>query len=327
MPPPEVSVEHAREPIRIGVSACLLGQKVRYDGGHKRDAYLTGTLAPFVEWVPVCPEIEVGMGAPREPIQLVKRGGSIRLLGTRTGADHTGAMRAYARRRVERLAAEGLSGFVLKSNSPSCGLERVRVRSGAGRVTRTGRGLFAAAVALRFPTLPIEEEGRLLNPRLRENWIERVFAYHRLQRVWAGRWRIADLVEFHAAHRLVLLAHSPGTSRSLDRLLSGAPPLDRQALRARYERGFMAALARPATRGRHAKVLLHALGHFGDRIDGASRRRLLERIRDYRHGRAPLVVPLTLVSHRVRVLGIDSLKGQIYLRPHPHELALLKEAR
>lgn len=247
---PEIPCMKAGQPIRIGVSACLLGQEVRYDGGHKRDAYLTDTLAAFVEWVPVCPEIEVGMGVPREAIELREKGGRIRLVGTRTGTDHTDAMRAYARRMVDRLAEERLSGFVLKKSSPSCGLERVRVRTRAGRVTRSGRGLFAAALAGRFPTLPIEEEGRLRNPRLRENWIERVFAYHRLQGLWTRRWRTADLVEFHESHRFVLLAHSHAISRSLDRLVVGARALERRALRARYERDFMAALALPARRGR-----------------------------------------------------------------------------
>jgi uncharacterized protein YbgA (DUF1722 family)/uncharacterized protein YbbK (DUF523 family) len=310
------------EPIRIGVSACLLGRQVRYDGGHKRDRYMTETLAAFVDWVPVCPEIEVGMGAPREAIQLLEDEGLLRLVGTRSGTDHTDAMRAYARRRVGQLAKENLSGFILKKNSPSCGLERVPVHRGTGRVTQTGRGLFAAALAERFPTLPIEEEGRLGDPHLRENWVERVFAYRRLQGLWARGWRIGDLVEFHAAHKLVLMAHSPEIWRSLGRLVAGAKRLTRPALRARYERDFMAALTRLATPDRHANVLQHILGCFGGGLEEASRRELLGCLRDYRLGRVPLVVPLTLVSHHVRVLDVEYLKGQVYLSPHPKELAL-----
>lgn len=308
-------------PIRIGVSLCLLGERVRHDGGHKRDRYVTDTLARFFEWVPVCPEVEVGLGTPREAIHLEDREGELRLVGVRSRTDHTEAMVRYARRRVEALAAEDLSGFILKKDSPSCGLERVRVHHAPGVVSRTGRGLFAAALAERFPNLPIEEEGRLCDPRLRENWVERVFAYHRLQALWAGRWRIGDLVAFHTAHKLLLLAHSPEHYVRLGRLVAGAR-VPSARLRAEYEGEFMAALARLATPGRHANVLHHILGHFRDRLDGPVRSEILDLVEAYRRGLVPLVVPLTLVAHYVRVLDVDYLAGQVYLEPHPKELAL-----
>jgi uncharacterized protein YbgA (DUF1722 family)/uncharacterized protein YbbK (DUF523 family) len=301
---------------------CLLGEKVRYDGGHKRDRFLTDTLGEFFEWVPVCPEVELGMGTPREPIHLVQLHGEIRLAGTRSETDHTEAMRSYARRRVEQLARETLSGYILKKDSPSCGLERVRVYVGKGHATRSGRGLFAAALTERFGNLPIEEEGRLCDPRLRENWIERVFAYHRLQSLWSARWRIGDLVAFHTAHKLVLLAHSPKEYQQIGRLIASAKSVARAELRARYEREFMAALTNLATRGRHTNVLQHMTGYFRDRLDDASRRELLDCIEDYRRGLVPLIVPVTLVAHFVRLFDIDYLKGQHYLAPHPKELAL-----
>ena len=309
-------------PIRIGISLCLLGEKVRYDGGHKHDRFLTDTLGEYFEWVPVCPEVELGMGTPREPIHLVELQGDLRLVGIRSKTDHTDAMRSYARRRAEQLASENLSGYILKKDSPSCGLERVRVYQGPGHATRSGRGLFAVALAERFGNLPIEEEGRLCDPRLRENWIERVFAYHRLQSLWATRWRIGDLVAFHTSHKLILLAHAPKEYQQLGRLIAGAKSLPRTELRACYEREFMAALSKLATRGRHTNVLQHMVGYFRERLDDASRRELLDCIEDYRRGVVPLIVPVTLVAHYVRLFDIDYLKGQFYLAPHPKELAL-----
>jgi uncharacterized protein YbgA (DUF1722 family)/uncharacterized protein YbbK (DUF523 family) len=313
---------HAANRIRIGSSMCLLGEKVRYDGGHKHDRFMTDTLGEFFEWVPVCPEVEVGMGTPREPIQLVQLRGDIRLLGVRSAIDHTDDMRAYAQRRVEQLARESLSGYILKKGSPSCGLDGVRLHHGRGRVTRTGRGLFAEALAARFPNMPIEEEGRLCDPRLRENWIERVFAYHRIQTLWRKRWRLGDLVTFHTVHKLVLLAHSPQAYERLGRLVARAKASKRGELREQYEREFMAALRVLATRGRHANVLQHMFGYFSDRLDDASRRELLGCIADYRRGHVPLVVPVTLVAHYVRVFGVEYLRDQVYLNPHPKELAL-----
>jgi uncharacterized protein YbgA (DUF1722 family)/uncharacterized protein YbbK (DUF523 family) len=309
-------------PIRVGISMCLLGERVRHDGNHKHDRFLTDTLGKFLEWVPVCPEVEVGMGTPREAIHLTNVDGDIHLVGIRSKTDHTVAMHDYARTRVEQLAAESLSGFVLKKDSPSCGLERVRVHHGHGQVTRAGRGLFAAALLDRLPNLPVEEEGRLCDPRLRENWIERLFVYHRLQALWATRWRIGDLVRFHTAHKLVLLAHSPSAFQRLGRLVAGAKASTRTAIRDRYERELMAALTTLATRGRHTNVLQHMLGYFTDRLDEPSRRELLECVEDYRRGLLPLIVPITFVAHYVRVFDVEYLKGQIYLSPHPRELAL-----
>jgi uncharacterized protein YbgA (DUF1722 family)/uncharacterized protein YbbK (DUF523 family) len=309
-------------PIRIGISRCLLGEKVRYDGGHKHDRYLTDTLGEFFEWVPVCPEVEVGMGTPREPIHLVQLHTDIRLVGVRSGTDHTDSMRAYARRRVEVLVKENLSGYILKKDSPSCGLERVRVHHGPGRITRKGRGLFAQALADRLPNLPVEEEGRLCDVRLRQNWLQRVFAYHRLQSLWKSRWGLGALVEFHTAHKLVLLAHWPAAYQQLGRLIAGAKSLARSDLRELYEREFMAALGRAATRGRHSNVLHHMVGYFSKQLDDASRREVLDCIEDYRRGLVPLVVPITLVAHYVRVFDVEYLRNQVYLNPHPKELAL-----
>jgi uncharacterized protein YbbK (DUF523 family) len=233
--------------IRIGVSACLLGDEVRYDGGHKRDSFLTNVLGPLVEWVKVCPEVESGMGTPRESIRLVDEGGRIRLLTVKTGIDHTDSMTAFSATRVIALGDEDLCGYVLKKDSPSCGMTRVKVYRGKGPAAKTGVGVFAQALLARFPHLPVEEEGRLTDPRLRENFTERVFAYRRLRDLFESPWTIGDLVRFHTAHKLVLLAHATQAYTRLGRFVAGAKSADRAAVRARYTAGFMEALTEVAT--------------------------------------------------------------------------------
>jgi uncharacterized protein YbgA (DUF1722 family)/uncharacterized protein YbbK (DUF523 family) len=312
----------ADAPVRVGISSCLLGEAVRFDGGHKHDRFLTDQLGPFVEWVPVCPELELGMGVPREAVNLRRDGDRLRMVGTQSGRDWTEAMEAFAARRVRALAKLELCGYVLKKDSPSCGMERVRVREPSGLARRDGRGLFAAALLAAEPALPVEEEGRLNDAVLRENWIERVFAYRRLRSLLAGRFSVGRLVAFHTAHKLQLLAHSTEAYRRLGRLVAGAKRAERAALERRYALEFMAALAVRATPRRHVNVLEHCLGHFRGRLDAGARAALARQIADYRSGLVPLVVPLTLLRHYVERLGIGYLAGQVYLEPHPKELML-----
>jgi uncharacterized protein YbgA (DUF1722 family)/uncharacterized protein YbbK (DUF523 family) len=307
-------------PIRIGVSACLLGQEVRYDGGHKRDPFLVKTFGRYVEWVHVCPEVEIGLGTPRDPIRLERDGKDVRLVNPKTGTDLTRKMRTYAARRLAALEDQDLCGYILKKDSPSCGLERVRVYDGRGVPSKSGRGLFAEALLRRYPNLPVEEEGRLNDPRIRENFVERVFAYRRLRSLFARHWTVGDLVRFHTAHKLQLLSHSPKTDAALGCLVADAKPIPRDRLRARYESEFMTALSEIATPRRHANVLHHIVGHFRKHLDDDSRLELLSLIDDYRAGLVPL--PLTLIRHYVRRLDIPYLKGQVYLEPHPKELML-----
>ena len=308
-------------PLRIGISSCLLGDEVRFDGGHKRDAFLTEILAPYVEWVRVCPEVEIGLGIPRETLRLVDVGGDARMITTRTAIDHTDTMRAYARRRTEELASAGLRGYVLKKDSPSCGMERVKVYDGTAPA-RTCVGTYAAILKERFPALPIEEEGRLLDAVLRENFIERVFAYDRLRALFDGAWTHKDLVAFHTAHKLALLAHSTTAYQALGRLVAGGTALSRDELQRQYEATFMSTLARPSTTKRHTNVLQHMAGHLKDTIDDGSKQELMSCIDEYRRGLVPLVVPLTLLRHHVRAHDIRYLAGQTYLDPHPRELML-----
>ena len=309
-------------PVRVGVSSCLLGEEVRYDGGHKRDRFLTDELAPFVEWVPVCPEAELGMGVPREAVQLRRQGARIHMLGVKSGRDWTDAMEAYAARRVRALGALDLSGYVLKKESPSCGMERVKVREPSGLARRDGRGLFASSLLAALPSLPVEEEGRLHDVVLRENWIERLFAYRRLRSFFAERFSVGGLVAFHTAHKLQLVAHAPDAYGRLGRLVAGAKRLGRRELEERYVAGFMAALALRATRRKHVNVLQHCLGHFRGRLDAQARAALARQIADYGAGLVPLVVPVTLIRHYVDRLELAYLAGQVYLEPHPKELML-----
>jgi len=308
--------------LRVGVSSCLLGRPVRYDGGHKRDDFLNDVLGPFVEWVPSCPEVEIGLGTPRPTIRLEGGADAPRLIMPSTGADLTDRMRRYAESRVAALAREDLCGYVLKRSSPSCGMERVKVYAGNGQVAKKGRGIFADVLMDRMPALPVEEEGRLLDPVLRENFIERLFAYRRLKDFFTGRWTLGGLVAFHTAHKFALLAHSTVAYQRLGRFVAAGASLDRAALRAGYEDQFMAALSVPATPKKHANVLMHMAGHFKGRLDQASRDELLTVIDEYRRGLLPLVVPVTLMRHHVRAHEVAYLAGQIYLEPHPRELML-----
>jgi len=333
---PIESDSSGERPIRLGVSSCLLGNEVRYDGGHKRDRFVTDVLGGFVEWVPVCPEVEAGMGTPRPPVQLVRDGDAsgVRIVEVESGRDHTRAMQRYAARRVRELRGLDLCGYILKKDSPSCGMTRVKVyeekggpaRQGTprkqGMPRKQGRGLYASALIDAYPNLPCEDEGRLDDSKLRENFIERVFAYRRLGELFRGRWTREQVVAFHAAHKLQLLAHSASVHRELGRLVAAVKRMPRAVFRERYESGFMDALAHLASRGRNANVLQHAAGHLKTSLDAASRNELAELIHDYRKGLVPLVVPATLIGHHARRHDIDYLRGQIFLEPHPKELML-----
>lgn len=313
------------EPIKIGVSSCLLGEQVRFDGGHKRSDFLVDTLGSFVEFVPVCPEVEIGLGVPRETLRLVRDGNAARvarLVTNKTGIDHTDKMNSYAERRVIALEREELSGYVLKKDSPSCGMERVRVYGPSGMPARDGSGLFAGALVRRYPSLPVEEEGRLNDPHLRENFVERVFAYRRLRSFFSPRWTIGGLVEFHTAHKLALMAHSPKAYGELGRFVANARHLTRDKVPEHYELTFMEALKKLATTARHTNVLHHMLGYLRRHLDGTARGELVALIDDYRRGLVPLVVPITLFRHYVRKFDVAYLRGQVYLDPHPKELML-----
>lgn len=307
--------------VRIGISSCLLGEEVRFDGGHKRDRFLTETLARFVTFVPVCPEVEMGLPVPRESLRLVAGESGPRLIG-KSGVDHTDAMHAWARVRCTELARLGLSGYVLKKDSPSCGLARVREYAASGIPQRSGRGLFAAVLTGAMPLLPVEEEGRLTDPVLRENFFDRVFGYQRLRAFFQTDWRVSDLVEFHSREKLLLLAHQTDGYRALGRIVAGAKARVRDELQCEYGAAFMATLAHHATPGRHANVLEHMLGYFKELLAPDEKQELVALVADYRTGLVPLIVPVTLLQHHVRRHGVEYLARQHYLAPHPKELLI-----
>lgn len=316
----------AGKPIRLGISSCLLGQEVRWDGGHKRDRFLTDSMGPFVEWVPVCPEEEIGFGIPREPIRLVGDVESPRLVGRNSGDDVTSRMRSYARKKARELSALELCGYVLKKDSPSCGMERVKVHAGSGPGVRKGVGLFARFLMQALPMLPVEEEGRLNDPRLRENFIERVFCYRRWMDFVADRWSVGDLVGFHTDHKLMLMAHSPEHYRTMGRLVAGAKGMKKSALESIYVTAFMEALSRIATVRKNTNVLYHTMGYFRKLLPEDERKEMIETIESYHEELVPLIVPITLLRHHVRRFGEPYLSRQVWLNPHPRELMLRNHA-
>lgn len=309
--------------IRLGVSACLLGEQVRFDGGHKRDLFLLKTLGPFVEWVPVCPEVEMGLGTPRETLHLMGTPENPRLVTTKTEQDYTAAMQTWARERLEQLASLNLHGYVLKKNSPSCGLFRVKVYDKNEMPQRKGRGAFARALVEHLPLLPVEEEGRLHDMRLRENFIERVFAYQRWTEVLHNDPTPAGLVRFHTAHKLTLMAHSPEGQRRLGQLVAQVGSLGWDKLIAQYGELLMETLQHLSTPGKNANALYHLMGYFKDHLATDEKEELTETISDYRLGLAPLIVPLTLIKHYVRRHPVPGwVHQQVYLNPYPKELML-----
>lgn len=302
--------------LRIGISACLLGERVRYDGGHKRDAFLTEVLAPHVEWVAVCPEVELGLGVPRPPIRLVRGpGAATRLIVEKTGDDLTARMRAYAAWRVHGLASLELDGYVLKSASPSCGLVRVRVHDDDGDAEPVGRGLFAEALCEALPRLPMEEEARLARPSQREHFVERVVAAARWREFVRHRTRAGDLLTFHAAHKYTVLAHSPAHHASLTRLVTKMGRRRSDRVVDEYGTLFAAAMAVRATPARHVAVLRQLAGFFERALGDDDRAELALAISGYQRRRVPRSVALALIRAHVTRLGVAHLAEQVYLSP------------
>jgi len=307
--------------IRIGISSCLLGEPVRFDGNHKHDPYLSGTLGQAFDFVPVCPEVGIGMGVPRPAIQLVGPPGAPRLIGvTVADLDVTGQMIAYGQRMAHRLG--DLSGYIFKSKSPSCGMERVKLYDGKGGGSKQGVGLYAREIMCAHPLLPVEEEGRLGDPLLRDNFLERVFTYHRWQRLTARRLTPRALVGFHTRHKLALMAHGTEPYRALGRLIAEAGRRPIRELADEYISGLMQALRQRATARRHTNVLMHVMGHLKQQLDHDDKEELLELIDGYRRDHVPRIAPITLLQHHFRRHPNAYIAGQTYMNPHPLELKL-----
>ncbi len=315
--------------IRLGISSCLLGNKVRFDGGHKHNDYITATLGQYFEFVPFCPETEAGLGIPRPPIHLVKQAGVIRLLNVRDHQlDVTATLTASSGQIAERLDGEGLCGFILKKDSPSCGMERVKTYiadTPNAPPERSGTGIFAASIKQRHPNLPLEEEGRLCDPVLRENFITRDCIYPRWLDLLGSGLTASKLVAFHADHKYILMAHHQDGLRELGQLVAQAGNGDLTTLQQEYINRLMQVVAHKASRGQHANVLSHLMGYLHDQIDRADREELTETIRHYQQGYLPLIVPITLLKHHFRRHPHPYIDRQHYLTPHPGELMLRNE--
>jgi len=312
--------------IRLGISACLLGEKVRYDGGHKLDRYLTDTLGKYVEYVPVCPEVEAGFGIPREAMQLKGDPKAPRLVTRRTKRDLTEPMLAWAKKRVLELEAQDLCGFIFKSRSPSSGLERIPVYNEKGMPVKKGVGLFAGIFMYHFPLLPVVDEGRLHDPKLRENFIECVFVFKRWRECLSRGKSRRGLINFHTNHKLLILSHSPKHYQMMGRLVGHAKAFTLGELYQTYQRLLMEALRLKTTIKKNVNVLQHMMGYFKKELSEDEKQELLEIIGRYHEAYVPLIVPITLINHYIRKYDQPYLKEQYYLQPHPIELQLRNQA-
>lgn len=308
--------------IRLGVSSCLLGEKVRYDGGHQLDRFLTDTLSRFVEYVPVCPEVEVGLPTPRETLRLVGEPEAQRLVFSKSGEDITERMTDWAKKRVAELEKEELCGFIFKSKSPSSGMERVKLYDRNGVPNKQGVGLFAKAFMEHFPLVPVEEDGRLHDPRLRENFIEIIFVLNRWRDALKGGMTRGKLVNFHTCHKLLLLSHSTEIYRQMGKLVAGTSEMKDKELFENYLALLVKGIRLRTTVAKHVNVLQHVLGYFKKQLSADEKQEVLGLIDNYRSRQLPLIVPITLLNHFVRKYDQDYLKQQVYLNPHPLELQL-----
>jgi uncharacterized protein YbgA (DUF1722 family)/uncharacterized protein YbbK (DUF523 family) len=312
--------------IRIGVSACLLGQPVRFDGGHKHDHYLTDTLGQYLDFVPVCPEVESGFPIPREALRLVGNPQNPRLITSRTNIDYTDHMIDWAEKRVRELETEGLCGFIFKSDSPSSGLMRVKVYNPKGMAEKKGVGLFARTFVQHFPLLPVEEEGRLNDPKLRETFIEQIFTLKRWRESLAQGRSMKTLIDFHSCHKLLMLSHSPANAGVMGKLVADGKQMPIQAVYAKYESLLIETLRMKSTIKKNLNVLEHILGYFKKRLSADEKQEMLAIFDRYRDEIIPLIVPVTLLNHYVRKFGEPYLEQQVYLNPHPVALKLRNHA-
>ncbi|MCW8859935.1 MAG: DUF523 and DUF1722 domain-containing protein [Deltaproteobacteria bacterium] len=312
----------SEEKIRLGISSCLLGAKVRFDGGHKLDRFLTETLGHYVEYVPVCPEVEVGLPTPRDSLRLTGTPESPRLVFPKTGEDITERMTVWAKQRVTQLEKENLCGFVFKAKSPSSGMERVRLYDKNGVPNKTGVGLFAGIFMEHFPLLPVEEEGRLHDPRLRENFIENIFVLKRWRETLIQGKTARNLVDFHTRHKYLIMARGVESYRQMGKLVARSGDLNAETLYQDYLGMLLKALRLKTSIPKHINVLQHIFGYFKKQLSADEKQEVISIFESYRGRQIPLIVPITLLNHFVRKYEQPYLQKQVYLNPHPIELSL-----
>lgn len=307
-------------PIQVGISSCLIGHKVRFDGGHKQSKYCKDVLADYFDYQPICPEMAIGLGTPRRAIRLIREQELIRVVASDGSFDVTDKLTNFAAQTSANL--NHLSGYIFCAKSPSCGMERVTVYQGdSNNGQRDGVGVFAAQVMKNNPLLPVEEDGRLNDPLLRENFITRVLAYHQWKTLVDSEVTMAKLIEFHSQHKYLLMAHSAKRYYQLGPMLGGTGKLA-EDIAPQYIRLFMETLACLPNRKSHSNTLSHLQGYFKRHLDSAQRVDLADIIEQYREGLIPLMAPLTLINHYLKIYPDPYLEKQAYLHPHPKQLKL-----
>ncbi|WP_422132707.1 YbgA family protein [Endozoicomonas sp. ALD040] len=317
-----VSIPEPEKDIKLGISACLMGQKVRYDGGHKRSSFCMNTLSQYFHFEPVCPEVAIGLGTPREPIRLVGDIQKVRVVGTdHPDVDVTDQLTDYGYKKAKELT--DISGYILMQKSPSCGMERVKVYHENGCPSGvSSAGAYAKALMAASPLLPVEEEGRLHDPVLRENFFTRVYAYHRWHNEVLNNPSHAAVVRFHSTHKYMIMAHNPSDYTALGKLVAKGGKLELESLLAQYFEEFMNTLKKRANRKSHTNTMLHILGYVKKTVDTKERNQFLKLVEEYRQGILPLVVPMTMLRHFIENHGNDYIREQTYLNPHPDQLGL-----
>jgi uncharacterized protein YbgA (DUF1722 family)/uncharacterized protein YbbK (DUF523 family) len=308
--------------IRLGIAKCLLGENVRYDGTHKLDRYLKDILGPYVEWVPVCPEVECGMGIPREAVRLVGNPENPRLVGRNSGEDWTARMQEWGKTKLALLEKENLCGFIFKHGSPSNAMGRMKVFGDDGRMFYTGTGIWARMVMDHFPNLPCEDDGRLHDDGIRENFINRIFIFKRWREMIAAGISPASLVEFHTNHKMLILAHNEVIYRQMGKLVATAGSAGLNEVATQYSELLTKALTYRPTVKKHVNVLTHALGYFKKDISAEEKQEMLALIERFHNKLIPLIVPVTMLNHYVRKYDKEYLRKQFYLNPYPAELML-----
>ncbi len=312
--------------IPVGVSSCLIGERVRWNGGHQLNPFIKEILGAFFHFIPVCPEYECGFGVPREPLRLVGDPSSPRLMTNRTKVDFTEKMTDWALNRVVGLEKHDLCGFIFKGKSPSSGLYKVKVYNDKGYPVNQGRGVFARVFTDAFPLVPVEEDGRLCDDAIRENFIERIFVFKRWRDLVKNEHHVRHIMDFHTRHKYLIMSHSPKHYSLMGKLVAG---IKRDTLThdlKSYETLLAEAMTLKATVAKHVNVLQHMAGYFKRYLSQDEKKELSDLIEHYRAGSLPLIVPITLINHYVRKTGEPYLSHQIYLNPHPLELKLRNHA-
>lgn len=308
--------------IPIGISSCLLGEKVRFDGGHKNHSFISQTLSEYFSFLPFCPEVSIGLGIPRETIRLVRfeKDGAVHCVGSKNPKlDVTDQLSEVGKAQHHWL--KDLSGYIFKKDSPSCGMERVKIYYGTAP-DKSGVGLYAKEVLDAFPNLPTEEEGRLGDVHLRENFIKRVFIYHRWRQIQDSQVK-QDFVKFHAQHKLIFMSHHQDRMRELGRLVARVGDMPLSEFKQAYLSLMTSTLKKPASRKNHVNVLKHIQGYLKRDLDAGDKSELNDTIEAYRQAQLPLIVPITLLKHHFRKSPDEYINESLYMSPHPKELCLI----